>query len=62
LHDVPFVAFVYALVLTPGWHVWHVFAPFVAPLATHALPMKQKPALSAGAGQAPVAGSQEPSV
>jgi hypothetical protein len=40
LHDVPLVTFEYADVLTLGWHVSQVFAPFVVPAATHTPPMK----------------------
>jgi hypothetical protein len=49
-------------VLTPGWHVSHVLVPFVAPLATHAPPIAQKPALSVGAEQAPVPVLHAPAV
>jgi hypothetical protein len=44
LHDVPSATFVYAPVVTFGWHVSHVLPPLGAPAATHAFPMKQKPA------------------
>jgi hypothetical protein len=36
LHVVPSVTFEYCVVLTLGWHVWHVFVPLLAPEATHA--------------------------
>jgi hypothetical protein len=39
LHDVPLLTAEYCVVLAPGWHVSHVFAPFAAPEATHAPPM-----------------------
>jgi hypothetical protein len=60
LHAVPLLTLEYCVVLTAGWHVAHVVAPFVAPAATHAPPMEQKPALSVGAEQTPVEASQTP--
>ena len=62
LQDVPLATFVYADVLTLGWHVSHVFAPFVAPAGIHAPPIEQKPALSAGAEHAPVVALHVPAV
>ena len=54
LHDAPLATFVYAVVLTDGWHVSQVFVPFAAPAGTHAPPIAQKPAFErrrrAGAG------------
>ena len=44
VHDAPLVTGEYAVVLTLGWHVSHVFVPFVAPDATHAPPMTHEPA------------------
>jgi hypothetical protein len=60
LHAVPLLTAEYCAVLTAGWHVSHAFAPFVAPEATHAPPMEQKPALSVGAEQTPVDALQAP--
>jgi hypothetical protein len=62
LHAVPFVTLEYWVVLTPGWHVSHVLVPLVAPAATHAPPIEQKPALSVGAEQTPVELLQVPAV
>jgi hypothetical protein len=62
LHAVPLLAFVYADVLTAGWHVSHVFAPFVAPAATHAPPIAQNPLFSVGVEHAPVVALQVPAV
>jgi hypothetical protein len=39
LHDAPLLTLEYCAVLAPGWHVAHMFDPFVAPEATHAPPM-----------------------
>ena len=61
-HEVPSVRLDQAEVLLPGWQLSHAFAGSIAPLAMHALPMKQKPALSVGVGQAPVAGMHAPTV
>lgn len=54
LHAAPLLTLEYCVVLTAGWHVWHVVAPFVAPDATHAPLIEQKPALSVGAVHTPV--------
>jgi hypothetical protein len=60
LQVVPLLTLEYCAVLTPGWHVTHVFAPFAAPEVTHAPPMEQKPVLSVGAVQTPVDALQAP--
>jgi hypothetical protein len=62
LHAVPSLTSEYCVVLTAGWHDSHVLAPFAAPAATHAPPMKQDPALSVGAEQTPVVALQVPAV
>ena len=62
LHVVPFVTGEYAVVLTLGWHVSHVFVPLAVPAAMQALPMKQKPALSVAGEQTPVVEAQVPAV
>lgn len=54
LHTVPLLTAAYCVVLTAGWHVSHVLAPFVAPEATHAPLIEQKPALRVGAEHTPV--------
>ena len=62
LQVVPFVTGEYPDVLTLGWHVSQVFAPLVAPDATHAPAMSQKPALSVGVGHLPVVVLHVPAV
>jgi hypothetical protein len=62
LHDVPLLTLEYPAVLTLGWHVSQVLVPFVAPEATHAPPMSQKPAVSVAVEQTPVAVLHVPAV
>jgi hypothetical protein len=60
LQAVPLATLEYWVVLMAGWHDSHVLAPFAAPAATHAPPMKHEPALSVGAEQTPVEALQVP--
>jgi hypothetical protein len=59
---VPLPTFEYVEVLAAGWHVSHVLVPLVAPDATQAPPMAQKPAFSIGAEQTPLVVLQVPAV
>jgi hypothetical protein len=54
LQEVPSLTLEYIDVLRLGWQVSQVFAPFVAPAATHAPAMSQKPALRIAAEHRPV--------
>ncbi len=62
LHELPLLTFEYCVVLAVGWHVAHVFVPLLAPAATQAPPIAQKPALSVGAAQSPVVALHVPAV